>query len=109
MLKTLRSGAIAEEGIDATLLQHVSPIEWDNVILYGQGRSSIVPGCAKERVLLLYFNTNVGATLWTAAGRSGGRRCLRGKGGGWCWLWGCLGPCEGAGREPFGHTSRLEL
>ena len=34
--RTLRSGAIAEEGIDATLLQHVSPIEWDNVILYGQ-------------------------------------------------------------------------
>ena len=34
--QTLRSGAIAEEGIDATLLQHVSPIEWDNVILYGQ-------------------------------------------------------------------------
>ena len=32
----VRSGAIAEEGIDATLLQHVSPIEWDNVILYGQ-------------------------------------------------------------------------
>ncbi len=26
----------AEEGIDARLLQHVSPIEWDNVILYGQ-------------------------------------------------------------------------
>ena len=23
----------AEEGIDARLLQHVSPIEWDNVIL----------------------------------------------------------------------------
>ena len=34
--RTLRPGAIAEEGIDATLLQHVSPIEWDNVILYGQ-------------------------------------------------------------------------
>ena len=26
-------------------------------------RSSIVPGSAKERVLMLYFNTNVGATL----------------------------------------------
>ena len=36
IMRTLRSGAIAEEGIDATLLQHVSPIEWDNVILYGQ-------------------------------------------------------------------------
>ena len=34
--QTLRSGAIAEEGLAATLLQHVSPIEWDNVILYGQ-------------------------------------------------------------------------
>ena len=58
--------------------------------------SSIVPGSAKERVLMLYFNTNVGATL------------LRGKGGGWSWLSGCFGPCERAGREPFGHTSRLE-
>ena len=34
--RTVRSGAVAEEGIDATLLQHVSQIEWDNVILYGQ-------------------------------------------------------------------------
>ena len=34
--QTVRSGAGAEEGIDATLLQHVSPIAWDNVILYGQ-------------------------------------------------------------------------
>ena len=34
--RTRRSGAVAEEGIDATLLQHVSPIECDNVILYGQ-------------------------------------------------------------------------
>ena len=34
--ETVRSGAVAEEGTDATLLQHVSPIEWDNVILYGQ-------------------------------------------------------------------------
>jgi hypothetical protein len=25
-----------EEKIDITLLEHVSPIEWDNVILYGQ-------------------------------------------------------------------------
>ena len=36
---------------------------------------------------------------WTAAGRS--------EGGGWSWLLGC-GPCERAGREPFGHTGRLE-
>ncbi len=34
--RTVRSGDLAQEGIDATLLQHVSPIEWDNVILYGQ-------------------------------------------------------------------------
>jgi hypothetical protein len=25
-----------EEKIDVALLEHVSPIEWDNVILYGQ-------------------------------------------------------------------------
>ena len=42
--RTLRSGAIAEEGIDATLLQHVSPIEWDNVILYGQYVLDRAPG-----------------------------------------------------------------
>ncbi len=24
------------KGIDASLLQHISPIEWNNVILYGQ-------------------------------------------------------------------------
>ena len=30
--QTVRSEAVAEEGI----VQHVSPIEWDNVILYGQ-------------------------------------------------------------------------
>ena len=34
--QTVRSGDAAAEGIDVTLLQHVSPIEWDNVILYGQ-------------------------------------------------------------------------
>ena len=38
--QTVPSGAVAEEGIDATLLQHVSPIEWDNVILW-QGRPSL--------------------------------------------------------------------
>ena len=26
----------AEEGIDVELLQHVSPIEWENIVLYGQ-------------------------------------------------------------------------
>jgi hypothetical protein len=25
-----------DEKLDVTLLEHVSPIEWDNVILYGQ-------------------------------------------------------------------------
>jgi len=24
------------DGVDGSLLEHVSPIEWDNVILYGQ-------------------------------------------------------------------------
>ena len=42
--QTVRSGAVAEEGIDATLLQHVSPIEWDNVILYGQYVLDRAPG-----------------------------------------------------------------
>ena len=39
--------------------QHVSPIEWDNVILYGQ----YVLDRARIRFLMLFFNTNVGATL----------------------------------------------
>ena len=26
----------AGNGIDLSLLEHVSPIEWDNVVLYGQ-------------------------------------------------------------------------
>jgi Tn3 transposase DDE domain len=26
----------AANGIDPSLLEHVSPIEWDNVVLYGQ-------------------------------------------------------------------------
>jgi len=25
-----------ENGVDASLLEHVSPIEWDNVVLYGE-------------------------------------------------------------------------
>jgi hypothetical protein len=28
--------ANAEDKIDITLLEHISPIEWDNIILYGQ-------------------------------------------------------------------------
>ena len=31
----------AANGIDLSLLEHVSPIEWDNVVLYGQYISSI--------------------------------------------------------------------
>ena len=34
--RTMLSGDLAQEGIGATLIQHISPIEWDNVILYGQ-------------------------------------------------------------------------
>ena len=34
--RTGRAEAVTKEGLAATLLQHVSPIEWDNVILYGQ-------------------------------------------------------------------------
>ena len=32
-------------------------------ILAKAAADSIVPGCAKERVLMLYFNSNLGATL----------------------------------------------
>ena len=31
--RTMLSGDLAQEGIGATLIQHISPIEWDNVIL----------------------------------------------------------------------------
>ena len=34
--RTGRAEAVTKEGLAATLLQHVSPIEWDHVILYGQ-------------------------------------------------------------------------
>ena len=34
--RTGRAGAVTKEGIDAALLQHVRPSEWDPVILYGQ-------------------------------------------------------------------------
>ena len=44
---------------------------------------------------------------WTAAGRSGRRGCLRGKGDGWAWLSGFSGPCLPGRRKPFGPTSRL--
>ena len=60
--RTGRAEAVTKESLAATLLQHVSPIEWDHVILYGQVRPRS-RWSAKERVLMLYFNTNVGATL----------------------------------------------
>jgi hypothetical protein len=25
-----------EDGIDVSMLEHVSPIEWDNILLYGE-------------------------------------------------------------------------
>ena len=34
--RTGRAGAVTKEGLAATLLQHVSPIEWDNIVLYGE-------------------------------------------------------------------------
>ena len=34
--RTGRAEAVTKEGLAATLLQDVSPIKWDNVILYGQ-------------------------------------------------------------------------
>ena len=34
--RTGRAEAVTKESLAATLLQHVSPIEWDHVILYGQ-------------------------------------------------------------------------
>ena len=33
--RTGRAEAVTKEGLAAALLQHVSPIEWDNVTLYG--------------------------------------------------------------------------
>ena len=34
--RVLREGDPIANGIDLSLLEHVSPIEWDNVVLYGQ-------------------------------------------------------------------------
>jgi hypothetical protein len=34
--RVLRQCDPAGNGIDLSLLEHVSPIEWDNVVLYGQ-------------------------------------------------------------------------
>jgi hypothetical protein len=35
-LRVLKMGIPEGEDIDISLLEHVSPIEWENVILYGQ-------------------------------------------------------------------------
>jgi hypothetical protein len=32
----MRKSTVCGYGIDLSLLEHVSPIEWDNVVLYGQ-------------------------------------------------------------------------
>ena len=34
--RVLQSYDLKENNVDGSLLEHVSPIEWDNVILYGQ-------------------------------------------------------------------------
>ncbi len=34
--RVTRQSAPAANGVDLSLLEHVSPIEWDNVVLYGQ-------------------------------------------------------------------------
>src|SRR5271170_1101804 len=34
--RVLRHGDPIDNGVDLSLLEHVSPIEWDNVVLYGQ-------------------------------------------------------------------------
>ncbi|MDD9939975.1 MAG: hypothetical protein OXU20_02835, partial [Myxococcales bacterium] len=42
--RVIRQSEGEEHGIDWRMLQHVSPIEWDNVVLYGQyvlNRSSV--------------------------------------------------------------------
>ena len=34
--RIVSSGDAEADGIDLTLLKHISPIEWENVVLYGQ-------------------------------------------------------------------------
>ncbi len=36
MSRVIRQAEPEAGGLDLSLLEHVSPIEWDNVILYGQ-------------------------------------------------------------------------
>ena len=65
---------------------------------------------ASGNVLFVLWRESVRCSLISLStpSRSEGRHCLRGKGGGWSWLSSCFGPCGRAGREPFGHTGRLE-
>ena len=94
--RTGRAEAVTKEGLAATLLPGRQPDQMGQRHSLRPVRPRSCRGALRNGSLMLYFNTNVGATL------------LRGKGGGWSWLSGCFGPCERAGREPFGHTSRLE-
>ena len=61
--RTGRAEAVTKEGLAATLLPGRQPDQMGQRHSSTASTSSIVPGSAKERVLMLYFNTNVGATL----------------------------------------------
>ena len=61
--RTGRAEAVTKEGLAATLLPRRSARSNGTTSFSTASTSSIVPGSAKERVLMLYFNTNVGATL----------------------------------------------
>lgn len=50
--RVIRSGEPEKHGIDLSMLEHVSPIEWENVVLYGQyvlKRGQVRSGPAKSR------------------------------------------------------------
>lgn len=50
--RVIRSGEPEKHGIDLSMLEHVSPIEWENVVLYGQyvlKRGQVRSGPAKNR------------------------------------------------------------
>ena len=49
------------EGIDVRLLEHVSPIEWKNVLLYGE----YVIDRDRIRALSVYGDSNLLSTLTT--------------------------------------------
>ncbi len=36
MSEALRHGDPEADGVDVSMLKHISPIEWSNVLLYGQ-------------------------------------------------------------------------